>query len=144
MVAIHGRRVGEVGSPSEEERRMLVESRTYAARIRRPDLHRNYVIPVLSKALKIVQLLETSERPLSTAEIARRTGVPKTTAYRILRTLSAHGYLPQGADGVYCFKFISGSKHPGDCRDGVGQSRCDIVLQCDYIEIVFDAAGRFV
>jgi len=83
------------------------ESRTLAARIRRPEVHQSYVIPVLSKAITIIRLLETTDERLNVNEIARRTGIAKTTTYRILRTLSAHGYLPYGAEGIYSFKYTT-------------------------------------
>lgn len=80
------------------------DARTSASKIQRPDLHPNYIIPVLSNALRVIRLLEDTERPLSLTEVITRTGISRTTAYRILRTLSAHGYLPQGADGVYALR----------------------------------------
>lgn len=83
---------------------LVVQSRTLAAQIRRPDIHRSYLVPVLSKAFHIMRLLETNGRPLTMSEIYEKTGYSKTTVYRILRTLSAHGYLPSGAHGVYDFK----------------------------------------
>jgi AraC-like DNA-binding protein len=80
------------------------ESRTTAAKIRRSEVHQNYLVPVLSKAIKIIRLLENNDKPLKVDEIARQTGVSHSTTYRILRTLSAHNYMPEGSAGVYCFK----------------------------------------
>jgi len=73
-------------------------------------VHRSYLIPVLTKAITIIRLLESSDRPLKINEIAAATGIAKTTVYRILRTLSAYGYLPQGSDGVYAFVWRSFTK----------------------------------
>jgi hypothetical protein len=68
----------------------------YRYKIRRPDIQRSYIIPVLSKALQIIALSQGGERPLKIDEIVQRTGVATTAVYRILRTLSAYGYLPHG------------------------------------------------
>jgi len=78
------------------EQELAARSRTSSARLRNPDVHQSYVIPVLDKALRIMRLLEESERHLKIGEIARTTGYSQSTIYRILRTLSAHGYLPCG------------------------------------------------
>jgi Fic family protein len=82
----------------------MEHSRTDAAKKRRPDLQRSYIIPVVSKTFIIMDLLKNSERPLRVDELTRITGIAKSTVYRILRTLSAYGYLPNGADGVYAFR----------------------------------------
>jgi hypothetical protein len=81
-------------------------SRTDAARSRHPHVNRSYIIPVLSKALVIMEILRKSERPLSVDELTKITGVAKSTVYRILRTLSAYGHLPDGADGIYSFRRV--------------------------------------
>ncbi len=89
---------------------VALKSRTIAARKRNPGIHRDYIIPILSKALSILDLLNETQRPMSTHEIARRTGYSLTTVYRILRTLSAYGYLPEGCDGIYTFNRFSRPK----------------------------------
>lgn len=81
-------------------------SRTDSARRRNPHVHQSYIIPVLSKALVLIEVMKKSERPLNVDELARRTGIAKSTVYRILRTLSAYGYLPDGADGIYSFRHV--------------------------------------
>jgi Fic family protein len=95
---------------SNGERELADESRTADARIRRPEVQQSYIVPVLSKAIKIIRLLENSDKPLKIAEIARHTGVSHSTTYRILRTLSAYGYMPKGSVGVYRFKQGSSSE----------------------------------
>lgn len=83
----------------------LIEmSRTASSRIRRPGVHPSYLVPVVAKTIEIIRLLERSDHPLSLPEVVRETGTSRSTAYRILRTLSAYGYLPRGADGIYCFR----------------------------------------
>ena len=91
------------GLPAEE---LALRSRTLASQIQRPNVHRSYIVPVLSKALNIMRLIETSERPMNIQEICEATGYSKTTVYRILRTLAAHGYMPNGSNGVYSFRHI--------------------------------------
>jgi hypothetical protein len=88
------------------------KSRTVSARIRKPEVRSNYIVPVLAKAIKIIRLLETADRPLNINEISQYTGTPKSTVYRVLRTLSAYGYLPHGAIGIYSFKFIAELQPP--------------------------------
>lgn len=88
-----------------EPQELAVQSRTLASQIRNPDVHRSYLVPVLSKALHIMRVLDNVEGPLNIQEVCELTGFPKTTVYRILRTLSAHGYIPHGADGVYSLRY---------------------------------------
>lgn len=80
---------------------LLHRSRTTAARQRRPDVHRSYLIPVLAKAFTVIQLLEDAKTPMSAEQVHAATGFSKTTVCRILRTLSAYGYMPRGDEGVY-------------------------------------------
>jgi hypothetical protein len=97
---------------------LVLESRTLAARKRNPEVHVNYIIPVLNKALCILNLLKEAKQPMNTQQIAKATGYPLTTVYRILRTFSAHGYFPDGKHGVYTFRSssspMSTSKDPLD------------------------------
>lgn len=62
---------------------------------------RLYLIPVLSKALDILELLETENGSLTLETIHQRTRVSKTTVYRVLKTLVHRGYLTQAPDGTY-------------------------------------------
>lgn len=89
-----------------DHKQIAERSRTDAARKRRPHVNRSYIIPVLSKALLIIDVLQKTERPLTVDELTTMTGTAKSTVYRILRTLSAHGYLPDGADGIYSFRRV--------------------------------------
>lgn len=89
-------------------------SRTNAARIRHPGLQRSYIVPMVSKALHIIALLQSCDEPLELNEICARTGYARTSVYRILRTLSAHGLLPDGNHGVYCFHKLERLDLAGD------------------------------
>jgi predicted transcriptional regulator len=86
-----------------DSQELQIKSRTEKARKSRPDVECFYLIPVLVKTLNILSLLHQADEPLTVDSIHRRLGYPKSTIYRILRTLSACGYLPEGASGVYKF-----------------------------------------
>lgn len=58
-----------------------------------------YWIPILSKALDVLECFEDSTGELTLKEITRRTRMPHTTAYRILHTLTMRGYLQQSTTG---------------------------------------------
>jgi ribose transport system substrate-binding protein len=62
---------------------------------------RLYLIPVLSKALDILELLQTENQPMSLEVIHRQTKISKTTVYRVLKTFVHRGYLSQSPDGLY-------------------------------------------
>lgn len=62
---------------------------------------RLYLIPVLSKALDVLEIIQRENRPLSLEVIYQRTHISKTTVYRILKTLAHRGYLAQSQDGLY-------------------------------------------
>jgi len=62
---------------------------------------RLYLIPVLTKALDILELLQTENQPMVLETIHKRTKISKTTVYRILKTLVHRGYVSQGADRQY-------------------------------------------
>jgi ribose transport system substrate-binding protein len=60
-----------------------------------------YLIPVLSKALDILELLQGESRPMTLEAIHQRTRVSKTTVYRVLKTFVHRGYLVQTPEGTY-------------------------------------------
>lgn len=62
---------------------------------------RLYLIPVLSKALDILELLQNEGEPMTLETIHRRTRVSKTTVYRVLKTFAHRGYLSRSSDGMY-------------------------------------------
>jgi ribose transport system substrate-binding protein len=62
---------------------------------------RLYLIPVLSKALDILELLQEENQPMTLEAIHRKTRISKTTVYRILKTFVHRGYLSQSNDGLY-------------------------------------------
>jgi ribose transport system substrate-binding protein len=62
---------------------------------------RLYLVPILSKALDIQELLERAEEPMTLEAIYKAANCPKTTAYRILRTFVHRGCFAQSQDGLY-------------------------------------------
>ncbi|PYT54889.1 MAG: sugar ABC transporter substrate-binding protein, partial [Acidobacteria bacterium] len=62
---------------------------------------RLYVIPVLSKALDVLELMQKDNTPRTLEEIYQRTNISKTTVYRILKTLVHRGYLAHSENGLY-------------------------------------------
>src|SRR3984957_12156506 len=62
---------------------------------------RLYLIPVLSKALDILELLQSENQPMTLESVHRQTRISKTTVYRVLKTFVHRGYLSQSPDGLY-------------------------------------------
>lgn len=88
------------------DRALAERSRTYSARRRNPNLDRSYIVPVLSKALFIMDVLERVAQPLTMKQISNETGISLSTVYRIVRTLSAHGCLPEYANKTYSLRHV--------------------------------------
>jgi DNA-binding IclR family transcriptional regulator len=61
---------------------------------------RFYLVPVLMRALDILELLSRST-PLKMGEISLAVDVSPTTTYRILQTLVHRGYLAQDLEGKF-------------------------------------------
>ena len=74
---------------------------------------RLYLIPVLSKALDILELLQSESQPMTLEALHRRTRVSKTTVYRVLKTFVHRGYLAQAPDGTYRYLTRSRKLHFG-------------------------------
>jgi ribose transport system substrate-binding protein len=64
-------------------------------------IKRLYLIPILSKALDVIELLEEASGPLSLEDVYQQTKISKTSVYRILKTLVHRGYVAQGQNGQY-------------------------------------------
>ena len=67
-----------------------------------------YLIPILSKALDVLELLQAENGSLTLEAIYKRTRFSKTTIYRVLKTLVHRGYLTQSGDGSY--RYVSKQK----------------------------------
>lgn len=64
-------------------------------------IKRLYLIPILSKALDVIELLEQDHAPVSLEDVYQKTNISKTSVYRILKTLVHRGYVAQSQDGLY-------------------------------------------
>jgi len=64
-------------------------------------IKRLYLIPILSKALDVIELLEQDNASLTLEDVYQRTSISKTSVYRILKTLVHRGYLAQTPSGQY-------------------------------------------
>jgi IclR family acetate operon transcriptional repressor len=52
-----------------------------------------YIVKPVAKALQTLMVLGEANRDLSLAELCHRVGIPKTTVFRYLQTLVAHGFV---------------------------------------------------
>ena len=60
------------------------------------------MVEALSRGLSILRCFSTSTEALGTSELARMTGLPQTTVWRLCRTLERDGYLvAEGRDGRF-------------------------------------------
>jgi ribose transport system substrate-binding protein len=64
-------------------------------------IKRLYLIPILSKALDVIELLEQDHAPVSLEDVYQKTKISKTSVYRILKTLVHRGYVAQAQNGLY-------------------------------------------
>lgn len=96
-----------------------------------------YLIPVLTKALDILELLQASKQPMSLEAIHRETKISKTTVYRVLKTFVHRGYLVQGADGLY--RQVVRTKK---LRFGYGSQSSDMPFSVEVTESLKEAAAQ--
>ena len=64
-------------------------------------IKRLYLIPILSKALDVLELLEQNHAPATLEDVYQKTHISKTSVYRILKTLVHRGYVAQTPNGQY-------------------------------------------
>ena len=96
---------------------------------------RLYLIPVLSKALDILELLQAENEPMTLEAIYRRTKISKTTVYRVLKTYVHRGYLSQSSDGLY--RHVT---RPKKLRFGFGGQSVDMPFSVAVTESLKSAA----
>jgi len=107
--------------------------------LKRSTPKRLYLIPVLSKALDILELLQKERAPISLEAIYQRSHVSKTTIYRVLKTFVHRGYVAQSQDGLY--RFIA---RPKKARFGFGSQSADMPFSrevSDSLQAAAAAAG---
>ena len=100
---------------------------------------RLYFIPILSKALDVLEVLQKNERPMSLEAIYQRTHISKTTVYRILKTFVHRGYLAQSQDGLYRL-----AARPRKVRFGFGKQSADMPFSEEVTASLQDAATQAV
>lgn len=98
---------------------------------------RLYLVPLLSKALDILELLQREDRPMSLEAIYQRTHISKTTVYRVLKTFVHRGYVAQSQDGQY--RLIS---RPRKVRFGFGKQSGDMPFSEAVTASLQDAAAQ--
>ena len=64
-------------------------------------IKRLYLIPILSKALDVLEMLEEQNTSLTLEDVYQRTQISKTSVYRILKTLVHRGYVAHTESGEY-------------------------------------------
>jgi len=100
---------------------------------------RLYLIPVLSKALDILELLQGERAPLALEHIHQKTNISKTTVYRVLKTFVHRGYLAQSQDGLYRF-----AANPKKARFGFGSQSAEMPFSeavTDSLKAAASASG---
>ncbi len=96
-----------------------------------------YLIPVLTKALDILELLQAEKQPMSLEAIHRETKISKTTVYRVLKTFIHRGYLVQGPDGLY--RQVARTKK---LRFGYASQSSDMPFSVQVTESLKEAAAQ--
>src|ERR1700722_10526122 len=97
---------------------------------------RLYLIPVLSKALDILELLQAENQPMTLEAIHRQTRISKTTVYRVLKTFVHRGYLSQSPDGLY--RQVT---RPKKLRFGFGGQSADMPFSVEVTESLKEAGS---
>ena len=69
--------------------------------VARGKIKRLYLIPILSKALDVLEMLEAENAAMTLEDVYQRTQISKTSVYRILKTLVHRGYVAHGESGEY-------------------------------------------
>ena len=106
------------------------------ARLKRSSPKRLYLIPVLSKALDVLELLQRERGPLSLEAVYQRSHISKTTIYRILRTFVYRGYVARSGDGLY--RFIA---TPKKARFGFGGQSAEMPFSQAVTDSLQEAAA---
>lgn len=99
-------------------------------------IKRLYLIPILSKALDVIELLEQASGPLSLEDVYQRTRISKTSVYRILKTLVHRGYVAQGQNGQY--RLVS---RPRRLRFGFAAQSADMPFSMAVAESIASASA---
>jgi ribose transport system substrate-binding protein len=99
-------------------------------------IKRLYLIPILSKALDVLELLEQDHVPVTLEDVYRKTKISKTSVYRILKTLVHRGYVAQAQNGQY--RLVS---RPKRLRFGLAIQSAEMPFSVAVAESVTAAAA---
>jgi ribose transport system substrate-binding protein len=99
-------------------------------------IKRLYLIPILSKALDVIELLEESSTPVTLEDVFQKTQISKTSVYRILKTLVHRGYVAQAQNGQY--RLVS---RPRRLRFGFAVQSAELPFSVAVAESVTAAAA---
>lgn len=99
-------------------------------------IKRLYLIPILSKALDVIELLEQHHTPLTLEDVYQQTHISKTSVYRILKTLVHRGYIAQTQNGQY--RLVS---RPRRLRFGFAMQSADMPFSVAVAQSVTAAAA---
>jgi ribose transport system substrate-binding protein len=99
-------------------------------------IKRLYLIPILSKALDVLELLEQDHVPVTLEDVYRKTKISKTSVYRILKTLVHRGYVAQAQNGQY--RLVS---RPRRLRFGLAIQSAEMPFSVAVAESVTAAAA---
>ena len=84
-----------------EARVQNVPLRQRRTKLARGKIKRLYLIPILSKALDVLEMLEEQNASMTLEDVYQRTQISKTSVYRILKTLVHRGYVAHTESGEY-------------------------------------------
>jgi ribose transport system substrate-binding protein len=104
--------------------------------LKRPNPKQLYLVPVLSKALDVLEFLQRERGPLSLEAMYRRSHISKTTIYRILKTFVHRGYVAQSGDGLY--RLIA---RPKKVRFGLGSQSAEMPFSQAVTDSLIAAAA---
>ncbi len=99
-------------------------------------IKRLYLIPILSKALDVLELLEQNHGPASLEDVYQKTHISKTSVYRILKTLVHRGYVAQAQNGQY--RLVS---RPRRLRFGFATSSAEMPFSIAVTQSITAAAA---
>ena len=96
---------------------------------------RLYLIPVVTKTLDVLELLQVENQPMLLDTIHKKTKASKTTVYRILKTLVHRGYVTQTSDRHYRY-----AARPRKLRFGYGSQSGDMAFSLAVAASLREAA----
>ncbi len=99
-------------------------------------IKRLYLIPILSKALDVLEMLEEQNSSMTLEDVYQRTQISKTSVYRILKTLVHRGYVAHGESGEY--RLVS---RPKRLRFGLAVQSADLPFSQQVAASVTAAAA---